>query len=124
MLKDYKSSFTETVTEYNIVFDDGHHNGFSFPCDENGKLPESMKSENPAAFMNYEDCLKHPERFARFNKVIKDERSVRNCASGTCSCGEHIDLYNEYQGACQCPGCGKWYNLFGRELIPPDEWGD
>lgn len=124
MLKDYKPSFTEIITEYNLVFDDGHYNGFSFPCDENGKLPENMKNENPAAFTNYEECLKHPERFSRFNKVIEDERSVRNCASGICSCGEHIYLYNQYYGACQCPGCGKWYNLFGQELIPPAEWDD
>ena len=65
MIKDYKPSFTEIITEYSLVFDDGHHNGFGFPCDENGKLPENMKYEKPAAFDNYIDCLKHPERLLR-----------------------------------------------------------
>lgn len=124
MIKVYKPAFTEIITEYSLVFDDGHHNGFSFPCDENGKLPENMKYEKPAAFDNYIDCLKHPERFLRFNKVVKEERSVRNCASGVCSCGERVYLYDQHCGACQCPNCGKWYNLFGQELISPEEWND
>jgi hypothetical protein len=25
-------------------------------------------------------------------------------------------------GANECPHCGQWYNVFGQELLPPDQW--
>lgn len=27
-------------------------------------------------------------------------------------------------GACQCPKCGKWYNIFGQALLDPEFWED
>jgi hypothetical protein len=36
---------------------------------------------------------------------------------GTCSCGREIAiLYDD--SACEC---GRYYNLYGQELIPPDQ---
>ena len=35
---------------------------------------------------------------------------------------ETVYLYDRYRAACQCPKCGRWYNLFGQELLPPEMW--
>lgn len=119
MLKNYVDKKYYTVTSYELVFDDGVFNGCGFPCDENGKLFDDM---NDAAKENYKWCMEHPEKFVRFNKVIKHERRTYDNPHGTCDCGNEVELYNEYMGACQCDKCGKWYNLFGQELLPPTEW--
>ena len=121
MLKDYMPVEHSTVEEYELVFDDGHNNGFGFPCDKDGKLLES-EDKNPAAHRNYQECLKHPERFVRFNRIVRTERRVRENAHGICVCGEEVELWNQYMGACECPNCGRWYNLFGEELNPPELW--
>jgi hypothetical protein len=108
--------------DYEVAFDDGRNNGFGFPCDESGKILPDLP--NPAAYENYKWCLEHPERFSRFNKVIRRVSHYKEPAHGTCNCGEEVALINEYLGACQCPKCGQWYNLFGQELLPPEEWED
>ena len=43
-------------------------------------------------------------------------------AHGTCICGEEVSLWDQYYGACECPKCGRWYNLFGQELVAPEHW--
>ena len=44
--------------------------------------------------------------------------------TGTCNCGHKIELYDRYLGACECPYCGQWWNLFGQELKNPEHWND
>ena len=46
----------------------------------------------------------------------------REPAHGICRCGEEVTLIDEYMGSCQCENCGQWYNLFGQELLPPNQW--
>ena len=46
-----------------------------------------------------------------------------NPALGLCSCGKEVVLESDYNGAVQCE-CGKWYNVFGQELIDPKYWED
>ena len=121
MLKNYVPSKYRTVVDYNLVFDDGCGNGFSFPCDADGKLLKS-KEENPAAHANLHYCIEHPDRFERFNKLIATERRVYDNAHGTCVCGNEVELWDSYLGACQCEKCNRWYNLFGQELLPPENW--
>ena len=121
MLRNYVPSEYHTVVEYELVFDDGHNNGFGFPCDATGKLLQ-REEENPCAHANMRRCLENPEKFVRFNKIIKYERSVRDNAHGTCVCGNEVELWDSYLGACQCEKCGRWYNLFGQELLPPENW--
>lgn len=123
MLQNYTSPKYYTFTEYELVFDDGHYNGFRFPCDADGKLLQS-EEENPAAHANLRRCLEHPEKFERFNKILKHELRVKDNAHGTCDCGNEVELWYSYLGACQCKECGKWYNLFGQELLPPEHWED
>ena len=119
MLRNYKPSHIETVVEYGLRFFQHEDGGFEFPCDAQGNLLP-MTGEAKA---NYTWAMQHPEHFPwGYNEVHRYDRQYREPASGDCDCGEHVDLYDEYYGACQCPKCGKWYNLFGQELLPPDEW--
>jgi hypothetical protein len=119
MIQNYVPAQNRTIIEYNLVFDDGYNNGFSFACDENGKVYEDLPIP---ALKNYKWCLENPNKFVRFNKVVKDSGTVRDDAHGTCHCGNEVYLHNDYYGACQCDECGQWYNLFGQELLPPEDW--
>lgn len=119
MLTDFKPREWTEEHYYELAFDDGRNNGFGFPCDENGNLPPDL---NPAAIANYHYALEHPEKFTRYNKVVRYTRRYKTNATGVCACGQMIELCNEYLGACACPNCGRWYNLFGQELNPPDTW--
>ena len=103
---------------YELCFDDGGGNGFAFPCDENGNVSDDM---NPAAKKNYKYCMENQDKFFRANKVIKIVSRWREPNWGKCECGETLLLVNDYMGACQC-SCGRWYNLFGQRLLPPDQW--
>lgn len=119
MLRDFKNATFETRYYYELCFDDGTNNGFCFPCDAEGNLLPGLSD---CAIRNYNFCMEHPERFKRWNKVIKNSQRVKINASGICSCGEHIELQDQYMSACECPKCGRWYNLFGQELNPPKTW--
>ena len=121
MIKNYTPASYETITEYYIAFDDGKFNGSIFPCDEKGNLLSNICKE---AIANYKTCLQHPERYLRFNKVIKMKWQAKINAQGTCHCGNKVELYSMYLGGCQCDKCGQWYNLFGQELLPPEQWED
>ena len=125
MLKHYTPSEWKDVIEYNLVFDDGRGNGLCFACDKAGNLlPFDDEAVNEARRRNRDTALLHPEKYVRFNKIVKETRRYSEPAHGLCDCGEEVYLYNQYMGACECPGCGKWYNLFGQELLPPDQWGE
>lgn len=119
MIQNYTPAQYRIITEYNLMFDDGRGNGFAFACDKNGQLLEGLQ---PEAIENYKWCLDYPERFVRFNKVVAYSYRVKDFAHGTCHCGNEVDLYDEYYGACQCDECGQWYNLSGQELLPPEDW--
>ena len=121
MIENFHPSEWKTQTWYELCFDDGRNNGLGFPCDEHGT---PLIEGNEAAQKNYQWALEHPERFARFNKVVKHKQDYKENAWGICECGETVELFNEYMGACECPQCGKWYNLFGQELNPPETWPD
>ena len=118
MLKEYTPGEVVTETYYELAFDDGFNNGFAFPCDKDGNVGELNKD----AERNLKYCLSHPDEYQRFNKIIARKNSYRENSIGICECGECFSLVNEYFGACECPKCGKWYNLFGQELLPPDQW--
>lgn len=119
MIANYKSGEWKTTEWYELCFDDGRGNGFAFPCDEKGKVNQDIPD---AARINYKFCIEHPQRFLRWNKVVKNKHTYRENPTGLCSCGNVIELWNEYYGTCECPYCGKWYNVFGQELKSPDLW--
>lgn len=122
MIKNFKPSHVESSEHYCVEFDIDDTGGFSFPCDKNGAILRDKMT--PEAVANYQDCLAHPERFIRSNILRDYSHSYTVPAEGDCRCGAHIELYNQYMGACSCPNCHQWYSLSGQELIPPQYWED
>lgn len=118
MLKNYIPSEHKIESKYRLVFDDGYGNGYYFYCDKDG----NPNFDNDAQRKNYEHCMKHPKSFVRFNKIVKETYSYVEPAQAECECGAKFSLVSGYMGACQCPECGKWYNLFGQELQAPQYW--
>ena len=41
----------------------------------------------------------------------------------TCECGEEVCL-NRFGSTTECESCGKFYNSFGQELAPVNEWDE
>lgn len=118
MLRNLVCGEYKTSVEYALEFFFDRNGGFSFPCDEYGNV---LPLNSPEAAENLEWCRIHPEKF-EFIEIRRHKQSWREPDSGTCYCGERVELVNEYCGACQCPRCGQWYNLFGQELLSPEEW--
>ena len=118
MIKNYVPAERKLHVEYELVFDDGHNNGYGFPCDKSGKV--SGLSEDAEKNLAY--CLAHPERFERYNEVVTYKSWYTEPGHGTCICGHEVELYDQYYGACSCPKCGQWYNLYGQSLLPPEQW--
>lgn len=119
MLQNIVPRNLEIITERNLEFMYEKNCGLSFPVDEN----DQPILDNEAARANYEYAIKHPEDYPyMFNKVVEYEREWWEPAHGTCVCGNEVSLVNEYQGACQCSKCGRWYNLFGQMLKNPEFW--
>lgn len=105
--------------EYRRLDDDT--SGFSFACDERGNL--FMGKLTQGALENLEYCKIHEGEFAP-PFVKKHRLRYTEPAIGLCKCGAEIVLEDQYMGACECPECGQWYNIFGQELRSPREWGD
>lgn len=117
MLKNIIPSEWKTDVYYELVFDDGHNNGYGFPCDKSGNLFDMQD----CARENLEWAKAHPEKFKRFGVVVTYKNRYREPAHGTCSCGREVVLEDIYCGACECE-CGRWYNLYGQELLAPEFW--
>lgn len=116
-MENYRPSRWVEKTEKELVFDDEYGNGFCFPCADDGE-----PILNECSRKNYEFALAHREKFVRYNEVVEEKWRYKENAKGTCQCGNEIELYDEYMGACECPHCGQWYNLFGQRLNPPEYW--
>ena len=119
MLKDYKPREYHTIVEYGLRFFYDDNGGFEFPCDAAGNVCISEMEQ--CAVDNLMWCMAHPEKFQTFGEVQTYRRRVADPAHGKCSCGREVFLWDQYMGACECE-CGRWYNLFGQELLPPEEW--
>ena len=88
----------EYVTEvrYELAFDDGHGNGYGFPCDANGAVNKGL---TPDALRNLEYCRQHPEAFKRANEVVEIRLEYKEEDRGTCRCGETVYLHDQYRAA-------------------------
>ena len=124
MLRNITRPEWKTETHYELRFFYDSTGGFAFPCNADGMLIHRELSG--AAFENYKYCMEHPERFPyAFNKLAKWTTKYREPKYGFCShCGHKVYLENQYMGACQCPCCDQWYNLFGEEILPPGQWDE
>ena len=121
-MKDFKNGEYVEEISYTLCFYVEPGGGSAFPCDENGNVLFDQMQE--PAVRNYKRCIElGPERFpVAFNEVERRVCRWREPSSGICNCGKRIELYNEYMGACKCPNCGQWWNLFGQELNPVETW--
>jgi hypothetical protein len=108
-----------TQRDYSLEFrrKDDPNAGFTFPCDKDGNPMLDECNTKSYLYATQE----HPERYGK-PFIEKRSWAYWEPAVGRCRCGEHVTLQNEYMGACQCPKCGQWYNLFGQELLPPEQW--
>lgn len=119
MIKNYIPSRREIHREYQIEYLRKDTSGFGFPCDSTGML---LPFENPYIEKNYEWCKEHEDEFEVKGEFRVFKWNYTVPAEGDCICGEHIQLWDQYHGACDCPKCGRWYNLFGQSLINPEYW--
>ena len=107
------------VTElHELRFFTDETGGYAFPCDQHGNLLEL----EPAALATSTWGREHPERVpAAWNELYSWEDTYIEPGRGTCICGREVVLWDEYMGACECE-CGRWYNVYGQELIDPRYW--
>lgn len=121
MLEIIKEKEIKEEVYYTYDFNREDGSGYTFPCDENGIVKE--EELNPYALENYQFCLNNKEDFEWFG-VQRHKINYTEPAIGKCHCGEEFELISQYMGACECPNCGQWYNVFGQELLPPDQWNE
>ena len=108
-----------TTTDYYIDFTykDDPNAGFSFPATKTG-TPDFARMTTEAK-VNYDRCLTDERLLGP--EFQTEEHTYTEPAIGRCICGREVELVSEYMGACQCE-CGKWYNVFGQELVDPKYW--
>ncbi len=107
------------VIEFDLIEDP--NSGFCFDADEDGNVmfnPEYREIQQA----NYNMCLNSDKYDGPHRRTYS--WSYSEPAEAECICGEHIELTDQYMGACGCPKCGRWYNLFGQELNPPHSWSN
>ena len=118
MIEIIKEAGFEYITEKSLDFfnEDGAV-CLGFPVDDNGEVIITPESKE-----NYEYGVSKSEAGLWTKRLTTCTRRFRTNAVARCHCGEEIELYDEYLGACECPNCGRWYNIFGQELENPEEW--
>ena len=119
MIKIIKERTRETVTEYDIEFnyEDDPNSGFSFPANRDGTV--ALDRMYPEGIENYKRCCERTDLIGP--EFTTRTYSYTEPAVGKCICGREVVLSSEYYGAVSCE-CGKWYNLFGQELLDPKYW--
>lgn len=104
-----------------IYVKDSPGSGFSFPCDENGNIKFDPKYEKAQR-----DSYNYAIASDKFDPPFIEKRITLSLvpALALCECGNEILLEDQYCGACSCPHCGQWYNMFGNSLKDPKYWYD
>lgn len=120
MAKIVKEREPVVVVEYAREFLDETQAGYSFDCNENGELDLSKLSE--CAIENYKKCINGDFPELEDKGVVRYERKYTEPAIIQCDCKTEFPLIDSYYGACSCPNCNQWYNLFGQRLNPPEMW--
>lgn len=118
MLKNFVPVQDVLIEDFRLEYMDKDGCGFSFPFVD-GKVILG----NPEAERSYKYCQEHESEFVVCGEIVDCSRYAKENAHGTCSCGNELYLWDQYYGACQCEKCGRWYNLFGQELVQPANWG-
>lgn len=110
----HKVWIERTVRQFDFLED--RNCGFQFDVVD-GK--EVFPCERARA--NYLYCLEHPEEYED-RGIVCQKQSYWQEARAICECGKEILLHDTYIGAGQCKYCGRWHNLAGQELKPPEYW--
>lgn len=103
---------------YTYDFERGDGSGFTFPCNSIGEVQLNEYNKE-----SYDYCIQHKDEF-EWEGILKHKNHYIEPAIGRCVCGEEFELIDQYMGACECPGCGQWYNIYGQSLINPEYWED
>lgn len=119
-MKIIRKAHVEVEEEIRLEFDliEDRSACLSFDYDETAK---QVILHNDAQRENYEYAISHPDKYHQ-GEVRTYTHKYKVPSVGKCDCGEEVQLVNEYMGACQCPSCERWYNLFGQPLNPPEMW--
>ena len=118
MLTIIKERGTETITEKCLdIYNEQNELCMGFDLDNN-----DSPIINDCAKENYQLAMKKIADGLWSKRINTNKFTLRTDPIGKCKCGTKFEMHNEYLGACECPGCGQWYNLFGQELTPPDTW--
>lgn len=115
MIRNYVPAHLEETREKFLEFLNEDGCGYSFDLDENDR--PILQTE--AAKTSWELCQKAYPNGGR--KKVWTNR-FRVPAKGTCQCGFDITLCGDYYGATECDRCGRWYNVWGEEILPPEMW--
>lgn len=89
-----------------------------FPCDKGGNIFPL----NPCAQENFDNLVAGKVPDVEDKGVVFYTTTYIQNAEAKCVCGQIIELHDAHMYACQCPHCGRWFNLSGQELNPPEMW--
>lgn len=119
MLPIIRQSERHEEVSYSLVYacNDCEGAGFSFPCNEDGKLLLPM---NDVTLDNYCKCVAGVHDVT-CEGVRKDVRRWTEPAVGQCECGHSVELA-EFTNTCAV--CGRDYNMSGQRLAPRSQWGE
>jgi hypothetical protein len=93
--------------------------GYSFPCDEAGRVDESEMT--PASRANLAACREDAKCEFKAPVIDRREWHYREPAVGRCGCGREVEL-GHFTNTCD--GCGADYNGSGQRLAPRAQWGE
>lgn len=94
--------------------------GYSFPCDETGKVDVASLCE--AAHASYNGCLAGEMNGFQMRApfVHSFDQDWIEDAEGRCECGRVVVL-SGFTNTCDC---GRDYSRSGQELAPRSQWGE
>ena len=116
----------EEDKEYRLAYEDRQGDGYSFPCDKQGRVLWDKCSSPDIIKKSLAYCKSHPEMWQRKNGEVVTRISWTRY--GICPrCGRRVYFvgggWSTSIGVAECE-CGQWYNVFGQAIKPPEDWED
>lgn len=100
----------ELCLEYDLKSGDG---GYSFPCNEFGIIIDTNHQKRAKELDTDPDY--EPATYRTYCWTYIEP------AVGRCICGATVTLSSSCNDTC-CDNCGRYYNCYGQELVPPEYW--
>ena len=116
----------EEVKTYYLTYKDTDGHGDAFPCDQDGQILWGAVYDPETTRKSLDFCQSHTDRWTGKNGEIV--AFVYHSRYGICpSCGHRVYFggsgWASHIGVGECD-CERWYNIFGEEILPPEDWGD